>query len=249
MSKIAYLDFNRTRLVLATSAELHSHSIRYFCPNSVCSARMHIVQGKDPYFAADKCSPHSLYCPYAASSTYDSGKYDEKAFSLSNFIDNLLRIKECQGSSSNSSYKEHEHSFKLPIKTLRVLYDMCKSRGINEEYNFVPIRDLIFDMRCDKSQISQFSGFKIFECQSYSRSRLDYDKESSTIKLFTPVNSDKRVCLTLKLDNMNLFWDVESKLYNNRDKLIVVAGIWSPNPNDGGLTTTIQNKQQISVIK
>lgn len=48
---------------------------------------------------------------------------------------------------------------------------------------------------------------------------------------------------------MNLFWDVESKLYNNRDKLIVVAGIWSPNPNDGGLTTTIQNKQQISVIK
>lgn len=251
MSSFAFSDIHRKFRVEAKNAIMANHSKRYYCAEQGCGARLHIVQGEVPYFAADRSTPHMLYCPYSAKSLFDPGKYDESKFSMKTVIEYLTgkNANKIVGDAGCRDYQDHAHSTTLPIRTLRVLYDMCKSKDIDDSYNSLPIRNVIFDTRCDIASLQHLDNFRVVECQSESLTHLDYNRKNLTITLFAPVNSEKRVPFVLNLVNYDMYKMVQNKLFKNKEHLYVVAGRWQPVSKENGFVTTINNVRQVIVIK
>lgn len=249
MARYAFKNKERTERIAASEAVYLGHGLKYFCPNPACDAQMHIVQASVPYFAANKGTPHMDHCFYASKSAFDPGKYDEDSFDLNEVIKSLFAEGIPTSKASTKQYKEHEHSSGLPIKTLRVLYDMCKSKGIDELYNGVPIKSIIFDSRCSGELPQTISGFRIVECQTKNSNYLDYDREQLTITLYAPATSLRKGTFVLQFEDQELFKERQKLVFSNRDKIIVVAGIWKSGEDAQSRYTQVSSKRQIIVIK
>ena len=213
---------------------------------------MHVVQSEPPYFSASKNHPHILFCPYIAQSSFDPGRYNEKCFDMNEFIEHLFRPNDnyhnVQGDHPN--YQDHEHSSALPIRTVRVLYNMCKDKDIDDSYNSVPIRNIIFDSRCDVVASNLSGSFRLVECQSRGKKFLNYDSNGQTITLFSPVNlGNRRIPFMLKFAEEDLYKNTQNKLFKNMgNHVFVVAGKWEKFSLGEGYVTTIENKRQVIVI-
>lgn len=248
----AYALKNKTtrETISAHEAKSCDHRGKYFCPNSNCNAQMHIVQKDIPYFSADKNFPHVPFCSYASNSSFDPGKYNERRFNLDSIKKYLFAEKNGNTVISKGAvYVDHEHSNNLPIKTLRVLYDMCKSKGINQSYGNIPINNMLYDSRCEDVLPQMINGFRIVECQTTNSVFLEYDKQQSTITLHAPASSPNKGQFVLRFNNYELFWEVQKQLYHNRNNIIVVAGIWEPGANPIIRYSQIVSKRQIIIIK
>lgn len=247
MASYAFKNKERTERIAASEAVYLDHRLKYFCPNPACDAQMHIVQASVPYFAANKATPHIDHCFYASSSTFDPGRYNENSFNLSEVINSLFAEGSHTPQVSGKQYKEHKHSACLPINTLRVLYDMCKSKGIEDLYNGYRIRNIIYDSRCQGEMPQTINGFRIVECEAL-KGKL-YDKEQLSITLRAPASSPQKGTFVLLFKDKNLFWERQNFIFNNRDKLIIVAGRWESGVDAWTRYTQVVNKKQIIIIK
>lgn len=247
MASYAFKNKERTERIAASEAVYLDHGFNYYCPNPACNARMHIVQASVPYFAANQAAPHIEHCFYASKSAFDPGKYDENSFDLGAVIRSLFAEGSPTSKTSVKQYKEHEHSCGLPIKTLRVLYDMCKSKGIDQLYNGFPINKIIYDSRCQGELSQTINGFRIVECEAI-KGKL-YDKDQLSISLRAPATSPQNGTFVLLFNDKNLFWERQNLIFSNRDKIIIVAGMWESGADARTRYTQVINKKQIIVIK
>lgn len=247
MASYAFKNKERTERIAASEAVYLDHRLKYFCPNPACDAQMHIVQASVPYFAANKATPHIDHCFYASKSAFDPGKYDEDSFNLNEVIKSLFAEGSPTSKASTKQYKEHEHSSGLPIKTLRVLYDMCKSKGIDQLYNGFPIKDIIYDSRCQGELPQTINGFRMVECEAI-KGKL-YDKDQLSISLRAPASSPQKGTFVLLFKDKKLFWERQNLIFNNRDRIIIIAGMWESGVDAWTRYTQVVNKKQIIIIK
>lgn len=251
MSFFAYLDSERTKKVTALEAVKRNHRIKYYCFNKNCNARMHVVQRDPPCFAADQSNPHVDNCFCAMKSSYDPGDYNEANFDFEKLIKNLLSSSESSdcGPNTRTPYFDHPHSDKKSISTLLMLYQMCKYMDIDDSYNSVPIKKIIFDSRCDSNSLHLHNEFRVIEAQNERPNFSRYDKSNMTITLYAPVYSKNMKPFRLEFTQKDLYSKIQNTLYNNMDKLFIVAGLWNVNSEGNGFVTTIQHERQVKIIK
>ena len=110
---------------------------RFFCPNNLCDAELHICSmngTKTPYFRATKKEHrHVEGCLYLEENTYCSGKYNESAFSFENAIDAMM-----VDSNTTKTQKKHlaesDSIFSdKPLHTIAQIYHMCISSRKKKE--------------------------------------------------------------------------------------------------------------------
>ena len=75
-----------------------------------------------------------------------------------------------------------------------------------------------------------------------------YDKSKNEIHLIFEADKVKYNFILHFVDN-SLFKDLRSKLYNNRDKLIVVASKWNKTEIFNVFSAEITSKKQLAIIK
>lgn len=211
---------------------------------------MHVVQRDSPCFAADQSNPHVDNCFCAMKSTFDPGDYNEANFNLEKLIKTLLSSSDRHGGGSDIiPYLDHPHSDKKSISTLLVLYQMCKYKDIDDTYNSIPIKDIIFDSRCDANSLHLHNEFRVIEAQNERPKFSRYDKSNMTITLYAPVYSKNMKPFRLEFTQKDLYSKIQNTLYNNMDKLFIVAGLWNVNSEGDGFVTTIQHERQVKIIK
>lgn len=247
MSVFAYRNNARTMRVSAEEALRDDRSKVYYCLQKDCDARLHVVDGMTPYFAANSSFGHRTGCIYA-SNRFDSSRYDTKDFDVEYFVSKLLL--ESGGSdyaeSKRGFPKDVGHSTVLPIRTLKVLYDICKSYKIDDYINQVSVSSLLLDGRTFLNYPIENGRFRIVECRTKQDQKIRYDKEKQTIVVREP-NSHNRIILNF--NNRDLFWETKDKMYLNSSCLFVVAGIWEKGDYDNSHACNIVNKRQVLVIK
>ena len=173
MSAYAYRDRNRTEVIYASEAMTENIDTLFFCPNKDCNAHLHIcaVDGsRKAYFRATyKQFPHIDNCPFASSANhFDSDKFNEELFSFDDAINNLFLVKkESERNRNQRNIGEHNNGEpnKQPIKTLRQIYSMCKSRPVTDMYAGKKIRDMILDDRSAYYYTKGCFGNKIVEAR------------------------------------------------------------------------------------
>ena len=91
------------------------------------------------------------------------------------------------------------------------------------------------------------NGFRIVECEAL-KGKL-YDKEQLSITLQAPASSPQKGTFVLLFKDRDLFWERQNLIFNNRDKIIIVAGMWKAESDARTRYTQVVNKRQIIVIK
>lgn len=247
MSGFAYRDKERKIWVMAEEALREDRGKSYFCPNKDCDARLHVVDGITPYFAANRNSRHRKGCTFA-SIGFDISRYDTKGFDVDKFVSRLLH--ESEGSASRESKRESNndagHPTVLPIRTLNVLYDICKSHKINDYINKVTVFSLLLDERTFLNYPIEDGQFKIVECRAKKGMKIRYDKDKQMVVTLGPNRLDR---FTLQFPNRDLFWEIKDKMYTNSNRLFVVAGIWEKEENNNSYACDIVNKKQVLIVK
>lgn len=197
MSAYAYRDRNRTEVIYASEAMTENIDTLFFCPNKDCNAHLHIcaVDGsRKAYFrATHKQFPHIDNCPFASSANhFDSDKFNEEAFSFDDAINNLFLVKkESERNRNQRNIGEHNNGEpnKQPIKTLRQIYSMCKSRPVTDMYAGKKIRDMILDDRSAYYYTKGCFGNKIVEARRQVGHF--FEDESKRVFLKAPTESGK----------------------------------------------------------
>ena len=254
MSAYAYRDRNRTEVIYASEAMTENIDTLFFCPNKDCNAHLHIcaVDGsRKAYFrATHKQFPHIDNCPFASSANhFDSDKFNEQAFSFDDAINNLFLVKkESERNRNQRNIGEHNNGEpnKQPIKTLRQIYSMCKSRPVTDMYAGKKIRDMILDDRSAYYYTKGCFGNKIVE----ARRQVGYFYEDKSKKIFlkAPTESGKDT-FVLQFDEEKIYNKIRTEIYNNRDRLFVVAGKWERIKQYDYFISNIYSDRQVKVIR
>ena len=250
MAKYAFRDKDRKDIIYSDKAIEEDRNTAFFCPNHNCTAKLYIcaVDGsKRTYFRATKSKfKHIPNCPFANSSTeFDSNKYDESNFVYEDAINNLLcKTKPSLLTSFSSSHGTGEPSVHPP-RTLRQIYSMCKSLSVRETYAGKEIGSMILDDRSEYRYPKGCFGYKIIEAAVDGKL---YDDEKKEVYLVSPINSKKYVFILSFLNEDN-YKEIRSEIYNNRDKIVVVAGKWESSGNYNKFTSKVFGKKQVAIIK
>lgn len=251
MARFVFKDKERTQLIYADKALREDMKIRYYCPNPYCGAEMYVCHGhgpKSPYFRATrKEHRHVENCPYSNSNNdFDPANYDEEAFIFDDAIARLLENNDAgqnnQGNAGNHREGEpHPH----PPRTLIQIYSMCKSIPIEESYAGRRIYEMIIDDRSENYSAEDHAGNRIIECNG--QKGYIYFDNCKEIRLKAPFES-KNIKIILRFNDTGLYEKVKQEIYNNRKKMIVVAGDWEAS-DDSTLQTDFVNEQQLYIIK
>lgn len=251
MVSFAYRDKERRQRINANQAIQDKIKKRYYCPNPACDAEMYVCERKgvkNPYFGARKGhKSHVANCLFMNSKNkFKPAKYDEDAFSFDDAIGKLL-AKKVAGKNNKGNTKNHGDGPPqvLPPRTLRQIYYMCKTFSIYDTYAGMHIYDMILDDRSISANDGDFTGNRIIECngeQGYI-----YFDDCNEIRLKAPFER-KNNKIILKFNDIDLYEDVKSVIYNNREKIIVVAGNWEQK-DEKTLQTNVSSKEQIYIYK
>jgi len=216
----------------------------------MCEAKLYIcaVNGSNSaYFRATKAKfKHIKNCPFGNSNIkFDSNKYDESKFIYDNAIDNLLCTTKTSSPTTSSSVHGTGKSIAHPPRTLRQIYFLCKSLAVEDTYASQKIESMILDDRSEYRYPKGCFGNKIIEAIVYGKIYNDKKKE---VYLAAPVNSKKYV-LTLTFSDESLYKEIRTEIYNNRDKIIVIAGRWKSAGKSNEIVSEVYGKKQVMVIK
>lgn len=88
-------------------------------------------------------------------------------------------------------------------------------------------------------------GNKIIEATVDVKSYNDNKKE---VYLVSPINSKKYTFILSFSDEEN-YKKIRSEIYNNRDKIIVIAGKWESSGEYNKFTSKVYGKKQVAIIK
>ncbi|MGT2935328.1 hypothetical protein ACVR0P_05565 [Streptococcus castoreus] len=227
MAKYAYRDKDRKDIIYSDEAIEEDRDTAFFCPNHMCNAKLYIcsVDGsKSAYFRATKLEfKHIPNCPFGNSSTeFDSNKYDESKFVYEDAINNLLcKTKSSLPTSVSSAHGTGEPSAHPP-RTLRQIYSLCKSLSVRDTYAGKEIGSMILDDRSEYRYLKGCFGNRIIEA---TVDRRLYNDEKKEVYLASPINS-KKYAFILSFSDEDNYKKIRSEIYNNRDKIIVIAGKW-----------------------
>ena len=250
MANYAYRDKERRHIILANEALEEDRNKSFYCPNPRCNSKLFIcaVDGcQKAYFRATKSAyRHIANCPYANSAViFDDNEYNRATFSFENAIQNLLvenNSKPVMSDSKNTSCGEHiNHT----LRTIRQIYSMCKQFPPNYSYGNEKIGKMILDDRTEYWYPKGVFGFKIIESCVNGRF---YDNDKNEIYLIAPI-ANPNYNFTLSIPDISLYKKIRNMVFENKDKLIIVAGEWNLSKEDRRIIRSIiYSNKQITII-
>lgn len=250
MANYAFRDKERRDIILASEAVEEDRDKSFYCPNPLCNSKLFIcaIDGsRKAYFRATKSAyKHIDNCPYANSSVvFDVNKFNQLNFSFENAIQDLLVKKNSKSSTREPkrfSYGEHDNQ---TISTIKQIYSMCKQFPPNYSYGNEKIGRMILDDRTAYWYPKGVFGFKIIE--SCVKGRL-YDNDKNKIYLVAPI-ANPNYNFILSIPDISLYRKIRNMVFENKDKLIIVAGEWkSSNLGYDYVETIIYSDKQISIL-
>ncbi len=250
MAKYAYRDKDRKVVLYSSQAIKEDRNTAFYCPNSFCDAKLYIcaIDGsKNTYFRATNSEfKHVLNCSYGNSNIwFDENKFDESKFVYDEAIDNLLSSTKTTSVTHKTIRHRTGKSNSHPPRTLRQIYSMCKSLDEKSKYGDKEIGKMILDDRSEYRYPKGCFGNKIIE--AVVRGKI-YDKNKKEIFVIAPINSQK-YSFILSFSDEKLFKTICSEIYNNRDKIVVVAGKWESASKYNSFNTKVYGKKQVAIIK
>ncbi len=227
MAKYAFRDYERKNIIYSKDAVKEDRNKVFFCPNPNCKAQLYVcaIDGsRNAYFSATKVKyPHVLRCPFGSSNEeFDEDQFDKTQFIFDDAMDNLYTVTTTSKKSNMPGEHNKGEVKKHPPRTLRQIYSMCKSYPVKATYGNKEIGEMILDDRSEYRYPKGCFGNKIIEAVVKSRF---YDNEKKHIYLSAPINSQK-YSFILCFSDENTYRDIRDEIYNNKDKIIVVAGKW-----------------------
>ena len=250
MANYAYKDKERRHIILANEALEEDRNKFFYCPNPLCNSKLFIcaVDGsRKAHFRATKSAyRHIANCPYANSAViFDDNEFNRATFSFENAIQNLLvknNSKPVMIDSKSTSCGEHTNH---TLRTIRQIYSMCKQFPPNYSYGNERIGKMILDDRTAYWYPRGVFGFKIIESCVNGRF---YDNDKNEIYLVAPI-ANPNYNFILSIPDINLYRKIRNMVFENKDKLIIVAGEWeSSNLGYDYFKTTIYSDKQISIL-
>lgn len=211
----------KTSLVDAANLSFADRGV-FYCSTPDCQATMHVrdVQKECACFVSDDISAHVDPLVCLKKDNFKSDQYDEKQFNLEECF--LTMLKEVKISSSN---EKPEHCLgghnKIPIRTLKTLYEMClQYRG--KKYNGYDIDDILVDKYNYDRYSSGIEGYRIVSCTFY---KFDPDPKIQTITMNYPFVGKARV--KIHINDKKTFDVCVKKLKDSTHKnSVVIAGKW-----------------------
>ena len=250
MANHAYRDKERRDIILASEALEENRDKSFYCPYPLCNSKLFVCAGdgsRKAYFRATKSAyKHIANCPYANSSVaFDDNKFNQSDFLFENAIQDLLVANNSNPSNRDSkisSYGKHDNH---TLSTLKQIYSMCKQFPPNYSYGNEKIGRMILDDRTAYWYPKGVFGFKIIE--SCIKGRF-YDNEKNEIYLVAPV-ANPNYHFILSIPDINLYRTIRNMVFENKDKLIIVAGEWNLSKEDRRIITSIiYSNKQITII-
>lgn len=251
MSTYVFKDKQRKIKFYAKDATNENRDTRFYCPNIDCDAHMYIcgVDGLSAaYFSANHQNyPHIKGCPFGSSNKFKSNEHDENAFDFENTLEALMAPSKSTVKKETPSTHKTGDPTKKPLRTIRQVYDMCKSFDPTDTYSGVKIGQMIVDDRSEYMYPKGIFCKKLIEGQA---KEYFYDSKKKEITILAPIKS-KKYSFILKFADRKLFSFVQKSIYNNRDKIIVVAGEWKSAGAGkfNSFYTDLTGKGQVTVIK
>ncbi|MES5109599.1 hypothetical protein ABVC38_00395 [Lactobacillus iners] len=237
---------NLTGKIYATQALQGDLNQPYYCPNPACDALLYIcsAQGsRQPYFSANHADHRHIFrCAYGSDLNFDKNNYDENSFDYNTLFNNLTSDNQKNNHRKNANQKgptQHIATNIHPIRTIRQLYFMCKSSDIHDTYNGFKIWCMLLDSR----------SLPIYEHKTLTNCLIETTVSHpsyNNIKNEVYLELDSYT-LTLNFNENKLFKSIKNTVFNNSDKLVIVAGDWQMVAPDH-YQTTIQTKKQIMVL-
>ncbi|MDR1548635.1 MAG: hypothetical protein LBT06_08630 [Hungatella sp.] len=201
----------------------------FYCITPSCGALMTLVRAGDPdhaHFRRKPSSPKhiSTKCSTCSLIFYDSD-YDEGKFNRDKAFDWMLSITKREPRGTTGSKTGSVGGGKPPVKTLGVLYSLCKNRKKTETYNGILINDLIADEENYTRYGSGINGRLIVECSYFKKAHGEYAFILNYPLDFRKIHGGVKIIFEVE----SLFWKYYNTLKNSHHtEPIVVAGNWQP---------------------
>ncbi len=249
MALYAFRDKDRKKQILAADAITEDRNNVFYCPNKSCNAHLHIcaVDGiKRAYFrATEKAYRHVDGCQFASSDEFDIDQFDEDKFLFEDALSRLFMPSMPQ--EKRKIPGEHGKGIpeKHPPKTIRQIYSMCKSMPVNKKYGDKEICDMLLDERSFYRYPKGCFGHRLIEAKAETK-LYDYTKNEIYVK--APIQGNGYIFI-MHIQDEALFRKMRDEIYNNEDKIIVVAGKWESAGIFDHFATEIQSTKQVAVIK
>ena len=122
---------------------------------------------------------------------------------------------------------------------------MCKSKPVTDVYGDKEMGSMILDDRSEYRYPKGCFGSRIVEAIVTGKL---YDNGKKQIYLSAPVNS-KRYSFILDFFDEKTYRVIRDEIYNNKDKIIVVAGKWRSSGTYNSFITPVCGRKQIAIIK
>jgi len=250
MATYAYRDADRKNVIYASNAIKEDRNKRFYCPNPNCAAHLYIcaVDGsKKAYFRATRKEfPHIPMCSFGSKTVdFEPNQFDETKFVFDNAMDKLFVETDVQKVQKTSENHNQGTVKKHPLRTLKQIYQMCKSKPVTDVYGDKEIGSMILDDRSEYRYPRGCFGSRIVEAIVTGKL---YDNGKKQIYLSAPVNS-KRYSFILDFFDEKTYRVIRDEIYNNKDKIIVVAGKWRPSGTYNSFITPVCGRKQIAIIK
>ncbi|AXH99842.1 hypothetical protein DV702_08900 [Sporosarcina sp. PTS2304] len=244
----AYIDRERTKKFYAKEALKEDKKKRYYCPSPTCDAHMYLcsVDGvSSAYFSATrKQHSHRQGCGFEASNNFKPQNFDEASFDFENVLEAMRKLNKSTVKNKKSILHKNGEAHSKPLRTTRQIYEMCKSYPCSHKYNNLSIGKMLLDDRSEYMYPKGVFGNRIIE--SKVKRGIFYDSTKMELRLVAP--SSKKYELILQFADKSLFLDIKNSLYKNRDKLIILSGLWESSATFNSFCTKIVNKSQIVVL-
>ena len=253
MVAYAYRDSSRTDTLQAKDAKHSDKSATFYCPNPDCDAELTICNlGEHAYFSAKPSKPHITYCEHASHAN-NYHRYDEASFDFEKMLAGLLiptlGNPPTTQSQSNTARKSSQTTSFSSIRTLRMLYILCKNKQINDEYNGNIIGRMLLDNRSQPIFFKKgVFGNAVIECISW---KYDETKHEIWARL-----QNQSYTFALKFEHTDLYQNIKQLIqkhapatYGFKNVQLVIAGTWFKYQNKfNHFETIIASKKQIIAV-
>lgn len=248
MGFYAYEDFDRKKDITAKEAAKHYVSIRYYCPNPSCDAHLHLcsVEGSLTihFKATRKEYRHIPGCPYGKSGAFSPESFDEDNFKFEDMIDGLMKPTPRKSLTGGPAGHGSGITEIKPPHTLIQVYDMCRVHSPRDTYNGQAIGKMLL---CDRSAYFWPKGIYGPLIIEGMCSKRFYDSSKKEIYLKTPIKKSV-YNLVLKFSDQQAFKLLKDRLFENRDKIIIVGGVWKFYGIYGTFFTEIITTKQYKIL-
>ena len=225
MSYTAFRDKARKIEVNASDCTAVDQKEKFFCPYFKCNAVLTLCSlggKKQPYFAAH-IKPHSPDCS-ADLVNFNSSLYDPSSLDIDSLIEKFMAGSTDTKKRTISTATDHEGDGNvIPIDSLPILYNMCKSVAHTSSYGKYKISMILCDDRSNYLYTKIIQKKCLIECYYYR-----YESKTKSIYYQYPLDSSAPNQYTLRVDisDTEMFVKVRNRSFNNLRLPIVIAGDW-----------------------